>query len=63
MIRKALNDLGKPPRFIETRYGSGYRLIGAVEEGENESIGEEDKKAVGNRRKGQTATSRQMTMD
>lgn len=34
-IRKALNDLEKPPRFIETRYGSGFRFIGAVEELEN----------------------------
>lgn len=33
-IRKALNDLTKPPKFIETRYGSGYRFIGAVEESE-----------------------------
>lgn len=30
-IRKALNDLEKPPRLIETRYGSGYRFIGAIE--------------------------------
>lgn len=29
-LRKALNDLEKPPRFIETRYGSGYRFIGDV---------------------------------
>jgi TolB-like protein/DNA-binding winged helix-turn-helix (wHTH) protein/Tfp pilus assembly protein PilF len=29
-IRKALEDDKKPPRFIETRYGSGYRFIGAV---------------------------------
>lgn len=31
-IRKALDDLEKPARFIETHYGSGYRFIGAVEE-------------------------------
>lgn len=31
-IRKALNDLKKPPQFIETRYGSGFRFIGEVEE-------------------------------
>ena len=31
-IRKALDDLGKSPRFIETRRGSGYRFIGAVSE-------------------------------
>jgi|CXWL01.1.fsa_nt_gi TolB-like protein/DNA-binding winged helix-turn-helix (wHTH) protein/tetratricopeptide (TPR) repeat protein len=26
-IRKALNDLEKPGRFIETRYGDGYRFV------------------------------------
>lgn len=31
-IRKALDDLGKSPRFIETRRGSGYRFVGAVSE-------------------------------
>ena len=31
-IRKALNDSQKPPRLIETHYGSGFRFIGAVEE-------------------------------
>lgn len=31
-IRKALNDLEKPPQFIETRWGSGYRFIGKVSE-------------------------------
>jgi TolB-like protein/DNA-binding winged helix-turn-helix (wHTH) protein/Flp pilus assembly protein TadD len=31
-IRTALNDLGKSPRFIETRRGSGFRFIGAVSE-------------------------------
>ncbi|MBS1796126.1 MAG: winged helix-turn-helix domain-containing protein [Acidobacteria bacterium] len=30
-IRKALNDLGKPPRLIETRYGGGYRFIGRID--------------------------------
>jgi DNA-binding winged helix-turn-helix (wHTH) protein len=38
VIRKALDDTEKSPRFIETRRGSGYRFIGAVfeEEGEKE---------------------------
>ena len=31
-IRTALGDLGKSPRFIETRRGSGFRFIGAVSE-------------------------------
>ena len=31
-IRHAIDDTRKPPRFIETRYGSGYRFIGAVAE-------------------------------
>jgi len=31
-IRRALNDPGKPPRLIETRYGSGFRFIGTVAE-------------------------------
>ncbi len=31
-IRQTLDDTKKPPRFIETRYGSGYQFIGAVEE-------------------------------
>ena len=31
-IRHAIDDTQKPPRFIETRYGSGYRFIGTVEE-------------------------------
>ena len=31
-IRHSLNDKGKPPRFIETRYGSGFRFIGTIEE-------------------------------
>ena len=31
-IRHSLNDHTKPPRFIETRYGSGYRFIGLIEE-------------------------------
>lgn len=31
-IRKALNDLDKPPRFIETRWGEGYHFIGTIEE-------------------------------
>lgn len=31
-IRHAIDDTKKPPRFIETRYGSGYRFIGTVEE-------------------------------
>lgn len=29
-IRRALDDRGKPPKFIETRYGGGYRFIGDV---------------------------------
>src|SRR5207302_1903834 len=33
VIRTSLNDLGKSPRFIETRRGSGFRFIGAVTEG------------------------------
>jgi DNA-binding winged helix-turn-helix (wHTH) protein len=31
-IRQAIEDTKKPPRLIETRYGSGYRFIGAVDE-------------------------------
>ncbi len=31
-IRKALDDRQEPPRFIETRYGEGYRFIGPVVE-------------------------------
>jgi DNA-binding winged helix-turn-helix (wHTH) protein len=31
-IRKALNDPSDKPRFIETRWGVGYRYIGPVEE-------------------------------
>ncbi|MFT3744387.1 MAG: winged helix-turn-helix domain-containing protein [Pyrinomonadaceae bacterium] len=30
-IRKALKDTGKPPKFIETRYGGGYRFVAEVE--------------------------------
>lgn len=30
-IRKAIGDTSRPPRFIETRYGGGYRFIGEVE--------------------------------
>ena len=30
-IRKALKDTTRPSRFIETRYGGGYRFIGAIE--------------------------------
>jgi TolB-like protein/DNA-binding winged helix-turn-helix (wHTH) protein/tetratricopeptide (TPR) repeat protein len=30
-IRKALQDEKRPARFIETRYGSGYRFIGAID--------------------------------
>ena len=44
-IRKALDDLEKPPHFIETRHGSGYHFIGAVlEEGEKRRKGEEEKR-------------------
>lgn len=31
-IRKALNDQGDQPRFIETRYAEGYRYVGPLEE-------------------------------
>ncbi len=33
-IRKAIGDLEKPPKFIETRWGSGYHFIAKVEESE-----------------------------
>lgn len=36
-IRHALDDTKKPPRFIETRYGNGFRFIGAVEVESRES--------------------------
>lgn len=39
-IRHSLNDKGKPPRFIETRYGTGFRFIGTIEE-------ERETKAIG----------------
>ncbi len=32
-IRNALGDTQRPARFIETRYGAGYRFIGAVRNG------------------------------
>src|ERR1700704_3407246 len=32
VIRTALDDVGKSPRFIETRRGSGFRFIGAISE-------------------------------
>jgi len=32
VIRTALEDVGKSPRFIETRRGSGFRFIGPVSE-------------------------------
>ncbi len=38
-IRHALCDTGKPPRFIETRYGSGYRFIGVIKEKEKAAVG------------------------
>lgn len=31
-IRQALDDTEKPPQFIETRRGSGFRFIGKIEE-------------------------------
>src|SRR6266513_4189633 len=31
-IRKALNDQSDTPRFVETRWGVGYRYIGPLEE-------------------------------
>ncbi|MCY7345052.1 MAG: winged helix-turn-helix domain-containing protein [Pyrinomonadaceae bacterium] len=48
-IRHTLDDTKKPPRFIETRYGIGYRFIGAVseEEAEKGRKGDEEKKTVG----------------
>lgn len=36
-VRNALDDTNKPPCFIETRYGMGYRFIGAVDIGSRES--------------------------
>ena len=49
-IRKALNDLEKPPQFIETRWGSGYRFVGIVseEERENGRKGEWERKTTAN---------------
>ncbi len=38
-IRKALDDTEKSPRFIETRRGSGYHFIGAIEEAEKKTVG------------------------
>ncbi|MGI8786952.1 MAG: winged helix-turn-helix domain-containing protein [Pyrinomonadaceae bacterium] len=47
-IRHTLDDRTKPPRLIETRYGIGYRFIGAVaEERETERKAEEEKTTVG----------------
>ncbi len=45
-IRSALGDQEKPPRFIETKRGSGYRFVGAVveEDGENGRRGEKGKR-------------------
>jgi TolB-like protein/DNA-binding winged helix-turn-helix (wHTH) protein/Tfp pilus assembly protein PilF len=31
-IRKALDDVSQKPRFVETRWGVGYRYIGPIEE-------------------------------
>lgn len=36
-IRTALGDTKRPPRFIETRYGSGYRFIAPLENGHTAS--------------------------
>ena len=48
VIRHALDDNGKSPHFIETRRGSGFRFIGAVEEErEKGRRGEGEKEAVG----------------
>lgn len=48
-IRHSLNDKGKPPRFIETRYGSGFRFIGAVfEENEKRRKGDRETDFDGN---------------
>jgi TolB-like protein/DNA-binding winged helix-turn-helix (wHTH) protein len=35
-IRKAIGDKGKPPRFIETYYGGGFRFIGSISEEKKE---------------------------
>ena len=35
--RHALDDTRKPPRFIETRYGNGFRFIGEIEVKSRES--------------------------
>jgi TolB-like protein/DNA-binding winged helix-turn-helix (wHTH) protein len=47
-IRKALDDTKKPSRFIETRYGSGFRFVGKLEENsQKERKGNAETKAVG----------------
>jgi len=38
-IRKALDDSNKPARFIETRYGGGYRFVADVESGATDGNG------------------------
>lgn len=45
-IRHSLNDKGKPPHFIETRYGSGFRFIGAIEEREKRRVKEKNKEIL-----------------
>src|SRR5919199_6774997 len=45
-IRKALDDQSDTPRFIETRWGVGYRYVGPVEEevfGEGAAVAEVEK--------------------
>ena len=36
-IRKALNDVSRSPRFIETAHRRGYRFIGAIESEDRET--------------------------
>jgi TolB-like protein/DNA-binding winged helix-turn-helix (wHTH) protein len=46
-IRKSLRDTAKPPRLIETRYGGGYRFVGAVSEETSEKRENEEKEPDG----------------
>jgi DNA-binding winged helix-turn-helix (wHTH) protein len=38
-IRKALEDSGAPPRYVETRWAEGYRFIGPCDEHESQAPG------------------------
>ncbi len=38
-IRKAIGDTSRPARFIETRYGGGYRFVGDVKVGSSNGNG------------------------